>query len=249
MERRAARWTVLAVGAVSALAFAGLGVAPSHAQNEAELYIVHGIPATPLDLEIDGESVGKKVKWAAVYGPFDVEAGEHSVKATASTDGEMVAESTVKVTAGSSTDVVVHLPGPGKSKPVMTAYKNDLSVTVSRVPEFLERMHALVQENCPDYEVVWYGHIGDGNLHMNILKPDGEKLADFEARCHGISEKAYELTEAMGGSISAEHGIGLLKQPWLGRVRSDAEIRLMRGIKATFDPAGIFNPGKLFPEG
>lgn len=124
-------------------------------------------------------------------------------------------------------------------------YKNDLSVRISRVPGFLERMDALMKEFCPDFEVVWYGHIGDGNLHMNILKPADMSLQEFEARSHEISERTYALTREAGGSISAEHGIGLLKQPWLNCVRSDAEIELMQGIKKVFDPAGILNPGKL----
>jgi FAD/FMN-containing dehydrogenase len=102
-------------------------------------------------------------------------------------------------------------------------------------------------EICPDFEVVWYGHIGDGNLHMNILKPPEMGLAEFEARSHEISDKTYALTREVGGSISAEHGIGLLKQPWLGSCRSQAEIRFMQAIKSAFDPAGIFNPGKLLP--
>ena len=127
-------------------------------------------------------------------------------------------------------------------------YKNDLAVKVSRVPEFLRRMDALLQEICPGFEVVWYGHIGDGNLHMNILKPPTLDLASFEARSHEVSGRTYALTRELGGSISAEHGIGLLKHPWLDQVRSAAEIELMRGIKRVFDPAGIFNPGKLLPE-
>lgn len=124
-------------------------------------------------------------------------------------------------------------------------YKNDLSVKVSKVPEFLARMDVLMREICPDFEVVWYGHIGDGNLHMNILKPAEMSLQEFESRSHEISEETYALTQAIGGSISAEHGIGILKQPWLNRTRSEAEIAMMRGIKKVFDPAGIFNPGKL----
>jgi len=126
-------------------------------------------------------------------------------------------------------------------------YKNDLSVRVSRVPEFLQRMNALVSEVCPDFEVVWYGHIGDGNLHMNILKPAGMEMSAFEERSHEISNKTYALTQSIGGSISAEHGIGLLKRPWLDRVRSAEEIEMMRGLKRVFDPAGILNPGKLLP--
>ena len=96
-----------------------------------------------------------------------------------------------------------------------------------------------------DLVVVPFGHIGDGNLHMNILKPAGLELAEFESRCHEISGRTYALTREIGGSISAEHGIGLLKRPWLDRVRSKDEIEFMRGIKRVFDPAGIFNPGKL----
>ena len=126
-------------------------------------------------------------------------------------------------------------------------YKNDLSVRISRVPEFLGRMDLLMHEICPDFEVVWYGHIGDGNLHMNILKPADMDLSEFESRAHDISEKTYALTQEIGGSISAEHGIGLLKQPWLNRARSEAEITYMQEIRRVFDPAGIFNPGKLLP--
>jgi FAD/FMN-containing dehydrogenase len=126
-------------------------------------------------------------------------------------------------------------------------YKNDLSVRVSLVPEFLRRMDSLVKEICPEFEVVWYGHIGDGNLHMNILKPADMNIGEFEKHCCYISEKSYALTRDLGGSISAEHGIGLLKQPWLGMSRSAAEIEFMQKIKKAFDPAGIFNPGKLLP--
>jgi FAD/FMN-containing dehydrogenase len=124
-------------------------------------------------------------------------------------------------------------------------YKNDLSVRVSRVPEFLEKMEDLMQSVCPDFEAVWYGHIGDGNLHLNIIGPEDLDVEAFEKQCHEISNQTYALTQALAGSISAEHGIGVLKQPWLDKVRSEAEISLMQGIKQTFDPSGIMNPGKL----
>ena len=126
-----------------------------------------------------------------------------------------------------------------------TPYKNDLSVTVAKVPVFLAELERLLQRECPDFEVVWYGHIGDGNLHLNILKPDDWAPDRFEARCRELSEPVYALTAKLGGSVSAEHGIGLLKRSALGHARSAAEIALMRGIRKTFDPAGIFNPGKL----
>lgn len=144
------------------------------------------------------------------------------------------------------TDRALHHVRAGQGLPA-PPYKNDLSVTVATVPEFLRRMGELLDAICPDLEVVWYGHIGDGNLHMNILKPASMDLQEFEGRSHDISGRTYALTRELGGSISAEHGIGLLKRPWLDQVRSSAEIEFMRGIKRVFDPAGIFNPGKLLP--
>ena len=127
-----------------------------------------------------------------------------------------------------------------------TPYKNDLAVTVAQVPAFLAGLEDLLRRECPEFEVIWYGHIGDGNLHLNILKPDAMDTARFEARCRELSEPIYALTARHGGSVSAEHGIGLLKRSALAYSRSESEIRMMRGIKRTFDPAGIFNPGKLF---
>jgi len=103
-------------------------------------------------------------------------------------------------------------------------------------------------EHCPGFEVLWYGHIGDGNLHMNILKPVAMDASDFEQQCHEVSRFTYALTREMGGTISAEHGIGLLKKNWLDQVRQPEEIALMRRVKLALDPKGIFNPGKLFPE-
>ena len=124
-------------------------------------------------------------------------------------------------------------------------YKNDLSVTISRVPEFIARVHQALDGICPDYDVLCYGHIGDGNVHLNILRPESEGEDAFHARCVRITDALSDLAGSLGGSASAEHGIGILKAPWLNTTRSDAEIGMMRGIKKLFDPAGIMNPGKL----
>ena len=124
-------------------------------------------------------------------------------------------------------------------------YKNDLSVTISKVPEFISRLQARLSEICPDYDVLCYGHIGDGNVHLNILRPQSESEQSFEGRCHEITDALSRLAGDMGGSASAEHGIGILKAPWLETSRSGPEIEMMKGVKAVFDPAGIFNPGKL----
>jgi FAD/FMN-containing dehydrogenase len=127
-----------------------------------------------------------------------------------------------------------------------TPYKNDLSVRRAQLPAFLAELERLAAEQFPEFRVLWYGHIGDGNLHMNILKPDELEPAAFEELCAGLSEGIYRVTQSFGGSVSAEHGIGLLKSPYIGYRRPPAEIEMMRGIKALFDPAGILNPGKLF---
>ncbi|NID13906.1 FAD-binding oxidoreductase [Luteibacter yeojuensis] len=124
-------------------------------------------------------------------------------------------------------------------------YKNDVSVRISAVPAFMDEMQTLLDAEYPYFEVVWFGHIGDGNLHINVLKPADLDDAAFVDQCEHVTTLLVETLVRHGGSISAEHGIGLVKKPWLGSVRSEAEIALMRGIKAVWDPNGIMNPGKL----
>ncbi len=123
-------------------------------------------------------------------------------------------------------------------------YKNDLSVTVSKVPLFLKDVETLVKNAYPDFEIIWFGHIGDGNLHLNILKPGSLTKAEFVKACEQVNGRVFEIVARYQGSISAEHGIGLLKKPYLHYSRSDAEIELMKSIRFSFDPAQILNPGK-----
>ena len=127
-----------------------------------------------------------------------------------------------------------------------TPYKNDISVTVSKVPAFLRDIDAIVSQHYPDYEVVWYGHIGDGNLHLNILKPESMSKDDFFASCAKVNKWVFEIVQRYNGSISAEHGVGMTKRDYLGYSRSPQEIACMKAIKAVFDPNGIMNPGKIF---
>lgn len=132
---------------------------------------------------------------------------------------------------------------------VHTPYKNDISVNISKVPDCVEEVDAVVNREYPDFEIVWFGHIGDGNLHLNILKPeDLDKEAFFE-KCGKVSKWVFEIVRKYNGSISAEHGVGLLKQPYLEYSRSPEEIELLKAIKQVFDPNGIMNPGKLLPDG
>lgn len=127
-----------------------------------------------------------------------------------------------------------------------TPYKNDLAVRISELPAFLADVDRFVARNYPDFEVCWFGHIGDGNLHLNILKPAELPIDQFHERCHAISPGLFELVEARGGSISAEHGVGLLKRDFLSYSRTQAEIDIMRTVKRALDPNGVMNPGKLF---
>ncbi|MFT7286562.1 MAG: FAD/FMN-containing dehydrogenase [Halieaceae bacterium] len=126
-----------------------------------------------------------------------------------------------------------------------TPYKNDISTTVSRVPDFLAEVEAIVSAHYPDFEIVWFGHIGDGNVHLNILKPDPMPMEEFQAHCGRVSEDVFAAVARHEGSISAEHGVGLLKKPYLHFSRSEAEISIMAQLKRVFDPAGIMNPGKV----
>lgn len=128
---------------------------------------------------------------------------------------------------------------------VFTPYKNDVSVVVSKVPQFLMETDRALKSGYPDFRVVWFGHIGDGNMHINILKPDGLARDEFLKRCKGVNRELFEIISRLGGSISAEHGVGLVKREDLSHTRSKTEITLMKKLKAVFDPDGIMNPGKM----
>lgn len=124
-------------------------------------------------------------------------------------------------------------------------YKNDIAVPISQVPQFMSNLDQIFGENYPTWEVVWFGHIGDGNLHINILRPDGMTKEAFVKECQKVDEFVFKIIQKNSGSISAEHGVGLSKKPFLHYSRSPVEIELMRGIKHLFDPDGIINPGKV----
>lgn len=125
-------------------------------------------------------------------------------------------------------------------------YKNDVSVAIGKVPTFMEDLAQILASAYPKWEVVWFGHIGDGNLHINILRPDGMSKEDFVRECQKVDQLVFEAVARQNGSISAEHGVGLTKKSFLSYTRSPEEIELMRGIKSVFDPIGIMNPGKVF---
>lgn len=124
-------------------------------------------------------------------------------------------------------------------------YKNDIAVAISKVPPFMEDLEKILSQAYPTWEVVWFGHIGDGNLHINILRPQGMSKEEFVQECRKVDVLVFETVKKYQGSISAEHGVGLTKKSFLHYTRSAAEIELMKGIKKVFDPDHIMNPGKV----
>ena len=126
--------------------------------------------------------------------------------------------------------------------------KHDVSVPVARIPAFIEAASAACRRALPEVRVLAFGHVGDGNVHFNLSQPVGMDAADFMARQSAFNRIVHDIADAMGGSISAEHGIGRLKRDELARYASPVALDLMRRIKAALDPAGILNPGKVLPD-
>jgi FAD/FMN-containing dehydrogenase len=130
-------------------------------------------------------------------------------------------------------------------KPEGGSIKHDISVPVAAVPDFIEQANAAVVKLIPGARPVPFGHLGDGNIHYNVSQPVGADTADFLGRWHAVNAAVFEIVLRMGGSISAEHGIGVLKRDELPEVKDKVAIEMMRAIKAAFDPLGIMNPGKV----
>jgi FAD/FMN-containing dehydrogenase len=118
-------------------------------------------------------------------------------------------------------------------------HKLDVSVPMARYAELVERAPAAVAAVAPDARTISYGHVADGNLHVNVLGPD----PDDET----VDDAVLRLVLELGGSVSAEHGIGVAKVGWLARDRGEETVAAMRAIKDAWDPRGILNPGVLFP--
>lgn len=127
-------------------------------------------------------------------------------------------------------------------------YKYDIAVTPRHVAPLILDINNFFSRLKIKLSTVWWGHIGDGNLHLNILKPESIMNENFLDVCQTISNEIYTIVGQYHGTISAEHGIGLIKKPFLHHMKSPSEIDYMRKIKAIFDPNNILNPGKLLPD-
>jgi FAD/FMN-containing dehydrogenase len=125
--------------------------------------------------------------------------------------------------------------------------KHDVSVPVSKQPDFIRRATAAVEKTVPGTRTVAYGHFGDGNIHFNLAAPAGMDAPTFMSRAADLHRAVYDIASDYGGSFAAEHGVGIVKLDEMSRYRSPVELDLMRGMKKLLDPKGLFNPGKVLP--
>ena len=125
--------------------------------------------------------------------------------------------------------------------------KHDISVPLNKIPAFLEQASTAVIKLIPSARPVAFGHVGDGNIHFNVTQPVGADTDAFLARWDEVNKVVHDIATGMGGSVSAEHGIGQLKRHLMPDIKSGVELDIMHGIKRQLDPNNILNPGKLLP--
>jgi FAD/FMN-containing dehydrogenase len=125
--------------------------------------------------------------------------------------------------------------------------KHDVSVPVSRIPQFISEATKAVENFMPQARVMSFGHMGDGNLHFNVSQPPGMDKKKYLDRWNEMNAVVFDVVLKFDGSISAEHGIGRLKKHHMAEIKSPVELQMMRGLKKLFDPANIMNPGKVLP--
>jgi D-lactate dehydrogenase (cytochrome) len=123
--------------------------------------------------------------------------------------------------------------------------KHDVSVPIAAVPAFIADADAAVTKLIPGARPLPFGHLGDGNIHYNVNQPEGADKAAFLARWDEVNAVVFDVVAKYGGSISAEHGVGIMKRDLLPRVKDPVALDLMRTLKRTLDPKGILNPGKV----
>ncbi len=124
-------------------------------------------------------------------------------------------------------------------------HMEDIVVPRARINDFLGKMKELQKEY--EYPIVCFGHSGDGNVHVNILK-EGRSQDKWDQAIPKISGEIFDIALAMGGQITGEHGIGVTRKKYLEKAVGPKTLQLFRGIKQLFDPNGILNPGKIFPD-
>ena len=135
---------------------------------------------------------------------------------------------------------------PAAERVLGGSIKHDVSVSISQIATLVEEAKSAVLARVPEVRWSVYGHVGDGNVHFNVLAPPGVAVAEFKRRYADVISDAVHTTAArMCGSFSAEHGVGQLKADLLAASKSQETLNLMRALKSALDPAGLMNPGKV----
>jgi FAD/FMN-containing dehydrogenase len=193
--------------------------------------------ATPWALLVEAESASHFFDLDAAMG----ELFQQAQQAGEAADGNLAASQAQRTAFWSLRERIAHVMIESP-----TCLKMDTAVPIACIPEFLDRATHAVAKALPGCRPVPFGHVGDGNIHFNVLGPEGMDTATFHAHRAVVARAIEDCATALSGTISAEHGIGLLKKQALIRMRSDAERGVMARIRKALDPAGLLNPGKVF---
>ena len=137
---------------------------------------------------------------------------------------------------------------PEASRDEGLLYRHDISLTISRIPEFIATASAALEHSFPGVHIICFGHLGDGNLHFNCFVPGRNKDDPAARDASDVNRVVLDIVHQFGGSFSAEHGIGQSKRGELAYYKSALELDTMRALKRTFDPRNIMNPGKVLPD-
>jgi FAD/FMN-containing dehydrogenase len=157
----------------------------------------------------------------------------------------LIADGTVAASGAQARELWKIREGIVEAQLYSGSIKHDVSVPVSKVAEFVVRASGAVEARLPGIRPIAFGHIGDGNIHFNLTQPEGCDTAAYLARWQEFSDLVHAIVRDLGGSISAEHGVGRLKVEEIERYKPPVEIELMRKLKRALDPLGIMNPGKV----
>ncbi len=162
-------------------------------------------------------------------------------------ENQLVQDGTWAQSPREARDLWAFREGVSESLSVLgVVHKNDIALPISSLKEFLADFEKTFALSHPDFKIYVFGHIGDGNLHVNTMMPQHWNRENFFQTCKKSDLDLFSLVQKYHGSISAEHGIGLIKKDFLHFTRSSEEVQLMRSIKKIFDPQGLLNPGKIF---
>lgn len=182
--------------------------------------------------------------------PSSVDADEMLATIYAEADDKGLVSDGVIATSGSQRDQLWRIREsiPEANRLIGSISSHDISLPLSAIPDFIPKAKAELAK-IADMRVNCFGHLGDGNLHFNVFPPKGRSRKDYEHLRDAVKTFVHDLVDAMGGSVSAEHGIGRLKVPDLERYGDPAKLAAMRAIKAALDPLGILNPGAMLRAG